>query len=38
MKGKSEQQKKHDHTLLAADVLVVAGLLTLSPPWIRLGM
>lgn len=39
MKGRSEQQKKEDHTLLAAGALVVAGLLSLGiPPWILLGM
>jgi len=39
MKGRSQEQKEQDHTLLAAGALVVAGLLILGiPPWILFGI
>jgi hypothetical protein len=39
MKGKSEEQRKRDHTLVAAGALVVAGLMMLGiPPWILFGI
>lgn len=38
MNGKSEQRKR-DHTLVAAGALVVAGLMMLGiPPWILFGV
>ena len=39
MQGRSKQQKQQDQTLVAASVLVIAGLLMLGiPPWILFGM
>jgi hypothetical protein len=39
MKGRSQEQKAQDHTLLAAGALIVAGLLVICiPPWILFGI
>ena len=39
MKDSSKQQKEQDQSLIAAGVLVLAGLLMLGiPPWILFGM
>lgn len=39
MKGRSQEQKERDHTLLAAGALIVAGAIVIGvPPWILFGI